>query len=198
MLKRVWRLFGKPDPAAVAASIPTVTVRADDNDDSAASAAFVMPFEIRPIEPADGDALRQLFRQSVEQIGSKYYDAAATAAWARSADDVEFVSRLQRGLTLVAMLHGEHVGFAQLHPFDHVEMLYLSPAGTGLGIAALLCQHLEDEARMAGSRKLTTASSLAARRFFESMGFRLSGEETVQRHGVAIDRLRMEKTLVTG
>ena len=97
MLKRVWRLFGKPDPAAVAASIPTVTVRADDNDDSAASAAFVMPFEIRPIEPADGDALRQLFRQSVEQIGSKYYDAAATAAWARSADDVEFVSRLQRG-----------------------------------------------------------------------------------------------------
>jgi putative acetyltransferase len=198
MLKRVWRLFGKPDTTAVATSVPTVTVRADDDNDSTVSTAFVMPFEIRPIEPEDGDALRQLFRQSVEQIGSKYYDATATAVWAQRADEADFVSDLQRGLTLVAILHGERVGFAQLHPANHIEMLYLSPAGSGLGIATLLCQHLEDEARIAGSTMLYTASSLAARRFFESMGFRLSGEETVQRHGVAIDRLRMEKTLVTG
>lgn len=198
MLKRVWRLFGKPDPAAVAVNVPTVTVRADDDNENVVSTAFVMPFEIRPIEAGDGDALRALFRQSVEQIGSKYYDAAATAAWAKSADEADFVSHLQRGLTLVAILHGEHVGFAQLHPADHIEMLYLSPAGSGLGIATLLCQHLEDEARIAGSTVLRTASSLAARRFFESMGFRLSGEETVQRHGVAINRLRMEKTLMTG
>ena len=48
---------------------------------------------------------------------------------------------------------------------------------------------------MAGSRTLTTASSLAAKRFFESMGFQVSEEETVLRGGVAIKRMRMQKVL---
>jgi len=121
-----------------------------------------MPFDIRPATDQDGPALRELFRQSIQRIASKYYDADAIAAWSASADDPEFVPRLQRGLTLVALLHGEAVGFAQLHPADRIEMMYLSPQGSGLGIATLLCQNLEDEARIAGSKTLSTASSLAA------------------------------------
>lgn len=194
MLKQMRRLFGKaatgntPDVIAPAAPVQV--------DIQAQVETFVMPFDIRPMTDADGLALRELFQQSIRQIASKYYEADAIAAWSASADDAEFVSRLQRGLTLVALLHGEAVGFAQLYPADHIEMMYLSPHGSGLGIATLLCQHLEDEARIAGSKTLTTASSLAARRFFESMGFRVVAEETVQRNGVAINRLQMEKVLV--
>lgn len=196
MLKRMRRLFGKAaagnTPAAITPAAPVQV------DSPAPAEAFVMPFDIRPMTDADGTALRELFRQSIRQIASKYYEADAIAAWSASADDAEFVSRLQRGLTLVALLHGEAVGFAQLYPANHIEMMYLSPHGSGLGIATLLCQHLEDEARIAGSQTLTTASSLAARRFFESMGFRVISEETVQRNGVAINRLQMEKVLVAG
>ena len=194
MLKRMRRLFGKPavptTPAAIAPVEPAQADRPLSTD------AFVMPFDIRPMSAEDGPALRELFRQSIQQIAAKHYDADAISAWSASADDTDFVSRLQRGLTLVALLHGEAVGFAQLQPADHIEMMYLSPQGSGLGIATLLCQHLEDEARIAGSKTLTTASSLAARRFFESMGFRVVAEETVQRNGIAINRLQMEKVLV--
>ena len=196
MLKRMRRLFGKPATASTA--VVTAPTEPPRDDSPALAETFVMPFDIRPMIDADGPALRELFRQSIQQIASKYYEADAIAAWSASADDDEFVSRLQRGLTVVALLHGEAVGFAQLYPADHIEMMYLSPQGSGLGIATLLCQHLEDEARIAGSRTLTTASSLAARRFFESMGFRVSSEETVQRNGVAINRLQMEKVLMGG
>ncbi len=192
MLKRMRRLFGKP----AAKPEPAVVGETVQADSPAAVQSFVMPFDIRPMTEQDGPALRELFRQSIEQIACKYYDADAISAWSAAADDAEFVARLQRGLTLVALLHGEAVGFAQLHPANHIEMLYLSPQGSGLGIATLLCQHLEDEARIAGSKTLSTASSLAARRFFESMGFAVVGEETVQRNGVAINRLKMEKVLV--
>lgn len=194
MLKRMRRLFGKAatgnTPDVIAPAAPAQV------DIQAQVETFVMPFDIRPMTDADGLTLRELFQQSIRQIASKYYEADAIAAWSASADDAEFVSRLQRGLTLVALLHGEAVGFAQLYPANHIEMMYLSPHGSGLGIATLLCQHLEDEARIAGSKTLTTASSLAARRFFESMGFRVVAEETVQRNGVAINRLQMEKVLV--
>ncbi len=194
MLKRIRRLFGTT--SAENTSVSLAQPETAPADSPAAADSFVMPFDIRPIAEGDGPALRELFRQSVRQIASKYYDADAIAAWSASADDPEFVSRLQRGLTLVALLQGEAVGFAQLHPANHIEMMYLSPHGSGLGIATLLCQHLEDESRIAGSKTLSTASSLAARRFFESMGFRVINEEAVQRHGVAINRLHMEKVLV--
>ena len=62
----------------------------------------------------------------------------------------------------------------------------------------MLFGSVEPEARMAGSRILTTSSSLTAKRFFESMGFQVSEEETLLRDNVAIRRLRMLKVLVAG
>lgn len=209
MLKRLRRLLGRDDAASTATNttpaaapfLPSTEPNAEpcsdlhvnepptDND-------FVMPFEIRPLQSSDDEPLRQLFRHAVEQTGAKHHDANAVAAWSACADDVDFMPSLQQGLTLVATLHGEHAGFAQLHPANHIEMLYLSPDVSGLGIAALLYQHLEDEARIAGSHTLSTVSSLTAQRFFESMGWMVNSEEEVLRQGVAIKRLRMDKVLV--
>ena len=198
MLKKVRRLFGRSRPKSAQSDIALVPSEAQATASASSGLPaedFVLPFEIRPLQDADASALRQLFRQSVRQIASKHYEADAIEAWAATADNDDFISRLHQGLTLVATLHGAHAGFAQLHPANHIEMLYLSPDASGLGIASLLYQYLEDEARMGGSRTLTTASSLAAKRFFESMGFQVSEEETVLRGGVAIKRMRMQKVL---
>src|SRR5690554_4410227 len=213
MLKRLRRLLGRDTLADTAAQAGQAAMTlpssgatgsneatspdfaADNTADS--SSDFVMPFEIRPLQFGDGEPLRQLFRDAIEQTASKHYAAEAIAAWSAYADDANFIVNLQQGLTLVATLHGDHAGFAQLHPANHIEMLYLAPHASGLGIASLLYQHLEDEARIAGCHSLGTASSLTAQRFFESMGWTVSDEEEVQRQGVAIKRLRMEKTLVS-
>lgn len=209
MLKRLRRFLGQGKLANTAIntsqSTPSLSPSAEPSTNASPSHSastdsnndFVMPFEIRPLQSGDGEPLRQLFRHAIEQTGSKHYDAEAVAAWSARADDADFISSLQQGLTLVATLHGEHAGFAQLHPVNHIEMLYLSPDASGLGIASLLYQYLEDEARIAGSHTLSTASSLTAQRFFEGMGWLVSGEEEVQRQGVTIKRLRMEKVLVS-
>lgn len=194
MLKQVRRLFGRAKPTRI--EPPAIVEQAPEQVQVQDS--FVLPFEIRPLQAADEFALGQLFRQSIEQIASKHYDAKEIAAWSASADDEHFLPGLRQGLTLVATLHGELAGFAQLYPASHIEMLYLSPDASGLGIASLLYQYLEDEARMAGSRTLTTASSLTAKHFFESVGFQISEEQTVLRGDVAIKRLLMHKVLVAG
>ena len=196
MLNRVRRLFGRHHdqrPSTRTAVMPAPPAA----DDRGPADDFVMPFEIRPLVAGDAAALAGVFRRAIEQTAARHYGADAIRAWAASADQPDFAERLHRGLTLVATLHGDYAGFAQLHPADHIEMLYLSPEAAGLGIATLLYQHLEDEARLAGSRRLTTHASLAARRFFESVGFQVEEEETVTRQGVPLARYRMTKTLVS-
>lgn len=184
-------------PSLSPSAVSSTNASSSHNVSTDSNNNFVMPFEIRPLQSGDGEPLRRLFRHAIEQTGSKDYDAEAVAAWSTRADDADFISSLQQGLTLVATLHGEHAGFAQLHPLNHIEMLYLSPDASGLGIASLLYQYLEDEARIAGCHSLGTASSLTAQRFFESMGWTVNGEEEVQRQGVVIKRLLMKKVLVS-
>ena len=75
-------------------------------------------------------------------------------------------------------------------------MLYVSSEWSGLGISTLLYQYLEDEARIAGARVLSTDASLRARRFFEQMGFVVTGEEKAKRQGVSLARVSMQKVLV--
>lgn len=154
-----------------------------------------LPFMIRPAEPGDLPALGEVFRQSVRELAARDYDATQLDAWSRRADEGDFLARLGDGTTIVAEHHGDPVAFAQLHPADHVRMLYVRPDWTGLGIATLLCQYLEDEARIAGSTTLTTAASHTARRFFESMGYRAETEESVRLGKVKLGRTLMRKSL---
>ena len=176
-------------PALAPSAAPSSRQQARDTDD------FQLPFDIRPKTAADNDSLRTLFRASVLQLGQPYYDAEALAAWAASADDTDFCAQLDQGTTLIAELYGEVAGFAQLHPHDTIRMLYLAPQAAGLGIAVLLYQHLEDEARLAGTDTLHSNSSLAAERFFSAMGFIRDSSETVTRQGQPLSRYRMHKSL---
>jgi putative acetyltransferase len=209
MLKHVMRLFGKPRGEdlpvilapvdnASAEDVPILENPSFDGipADTGATDDFVMPFEIRPLLTNDGESLRSVFRQSILMNAADHYPADALAAWSASADAANFVDDLQQGVTIVAALHGKPVGFAQLTPCDHIEKLFIAPEGNGLGIATLLCQHLEDEARMAGAKVLRTESSLPARRFFEGMGFSVIEEETAHRQDIPLQRFRMEKILV--
>lgn len=177
----------------------TVTTTTEADRHAASNAAshddFQLPFDIRPKTAADNDSLRALFRDSVLTLGRPHYEADALAAWATTADDADFCNQLDQGTTLVAELYGETAGFAQLYPHDTLRMLYLSPKASGLGIAALLYQHLEDEARLAGVDTLHTASSLAAEHFFSDMGFSRTASETVTRQGQPLPRQQMSKPL---
>lgn len=198
MLKRLrrWLFGGPPTPGATFAperpadAPPAVT--AEPPPDSLPSG---LPFEIRPYRDSDAAALARVFREAILVTAADHYDADQRRAWSAAADDPAFPADLAKGLTMVAEWQQETAGFAQLVD-DRITLIYVHPDTARLGIATLLYQHLEDEARIQGREQLVTEASQVAHDFFLFLGFQPDAEETVQRDGVALTRWRMHKPLI--
>src|SRR5262245_39709609 len=127
---------------------------------------------LRPFLPVDAPLLREIFRDSIEELTSDDYTQAQQEAWASAADDVgEFRNKLSKQLTLVATLEGSPVGFASLEGKDKIDMLYVHPATTGQGVGAMLVDALEKLAGARGTARLTVDASDSARGFFEKRGY---------------------------
>ena len=127
---------------------------------------------LRPFLPADTPLLREIFRDSIEDLTAEDYTEAQQEAWASVADDEnEFGKRLAGELTLVATLEGSPVGFAALAGKDKIDMLYVHPAAAGQGVAAMLIDALEKLAGSRGAAKLVVDASDSARGFFEKRGY---------------------------
>ena len=205
MLKRLrrWLFGGPPTPGATFAPErptdsqpcerkPAPAVTADPPPDSLPSG---LPFEIRSYRDSDAGALARVFREAVLVTAADHYDADQRQAWSAAADDPAFPADLARGLTMVAEWQQETAGFAQLVD-GRITLIYVHPDTARLGIATLLYQHLEDEARIQGRERLVTEASQVAHDFFLFLGFQPEAEETVQRDGVALTRWRMQKPLI--
>jgi putative acetyltransferase len=127
---------------------------------------------LRPLLPADVPLLREIFRDSIEELTGDDYTEAQQDAWASIADDEKaFGKKLAGELTLIATMEGSPVGFASLEGKDKIDMLYVHPAAAGQGIAAMLVDALERLAGGRGAAKLTVDASDTARGFFEKRGY---------------------------
>lgn len=135
---------------------------------------------LRPFLPADAPVLREIFRDSIEDLTADDYTKAQQEAWASAADDLGvFKTKLSGQLTLVATLEGSPVGFASLEGKDKIDMLYVHPAATGQGVGAMLVDALEKLAGARGTERLTVDASDSARGFFEKRGYVAQQRNTV-------------------
>ena len=151
---------------------------------------------LRPMLPADVPLLAEIFRASIEQLAADDYSEAQLGAWASVADDEEeFGARLAGELTLVATLSGAAIGFASLADNAKIDMLYVHPAATGQGVAAMLCDALEKLAAARGSKELTVDASDSARGFFERRGYAAKTRNTVTLNGEWLANTTMVKPL---
>jgi putative acetyltransferase len=127
---------------------------------------------LRPYLADDAAVLREIFRDSIEDLTADDYTPAQQEAWASVSDDEkEFGKKLAGELTLVATLAGSPVGFASLAGKDKIDMLYVHPAAAGQGVAAMLIDALEKLAGSRGAAKLVVDASDSARGFFEKRGY---------------------------
>src|SRR5258707_9979842 len=135
---------------------------------------------LRPFLPEDMPLLREIFRDSIEELTAEDYTPAQQDAWASVANDLaEFGKKLSGQLTLIATLEGSPVGFASLEDKDKIDMLYVHPAATGQGVAAMLVDALEKLAGARGTVKLIVDASDSARGFFEKRGYVAQQRNTV-------------------
>jgi putative acetyltransferase len=151
---------------------------------------------LRPYLPDDAPLLAEIFRASVEELTGDDYNLAQQRAWVATADDEEaFAKRLGRGLALVATTQGAPVGFASLIGGEEIDMLYVHPAATRRGVAALLGDALEKLATGRGAKRLTADASDTSLGFYEHRGFVPMQRNSFQCNGEWFANTTVEKKL---
>lgn len=151
---------------------------------------------LRPYHPSDLNNIIQIFTEAVHQLGIKHYSPAQLNAWAPSNPDRQrWRDRLEPMVVLVAEQEATIVGFVGYDGAGLVDLLFVHPAFTRLGIATMLIQAVERLALANGVSQLQTKASMVARSFFESRGFVVTAEETVTIGGEDLRRFAMGKII---
>jgi putative acetyltransferase len=151
---------------------------------------------MRPMLPTDVPLLAEIFRAAIEELTIDDYTEAQQEAWASIADsNEEFSAKLVGELTLVATFGGAAVGFASLADNSRIDMLYVHPAASGQGAAAMLIDALEKLAAARGTKELTVEASDTAVGFFEKRGFSAKTRNTILLEGEWLANTTMVKPL---
>ena len=151
---------------------------------------------IRDFQPADLLEIMRLFHDTVHEINSRDYTAEQIDAWApKIPDESSWLAKLRSTFAYVAEANGQIVGFANLERSGRIDCLYTHHMHQGMGIASRLLSEIETRARAIGARRLFTEASLTARPFYQRRGFRIVRENEVERLGVRLRNVIMERAL---
>lgn len=152
---------------------------------------------LRPYRPADAAALTELYVRSVRHYGPRAYTPEQVDAWAATADIARTAARCGDGRVVVVAQDeaGTALGFVELEPDGHLDMLYVAPDAEGLRIGTLLYAAIETQARDLGLHRLFVEASELGRPLFERHGFTLLARHDLVLSGVDIHNYRMEKRL---
>jgi putative acetyltransferase len=145
-------------------------------------------------EPTDLDATIAIFLGAIRQVASKDYERAQIEAWAQVDRDLWGKRRLSRP-SWVAVLDADVVGFTDLEPDGHLDMMYVHPDHQGIGIATALLATVEGAANAQNLSRIFTEASITARPFFERRGFSVLASQRVKIRGQTLTNFRMRKTL---
>ena len=151
--------------------------------------------DIRPYVPADCDPTIEIFQRAIRQTASKDYNPAQVAAWSTVNDREAWGQRRLSRPTWIAEHDGKPVGFSDLEPDGHLDMMFVHPDHQGIGVASLLAAKVEAEARALGLQRIFVEASITARPFFERRGYTLLGPITVEDRGQSFLIFGMEKLL---
>ena len=135
---------------------------------------------IRAYRPSDCKSLARLFYDTVHRVNARDYTQEQLCVWATGMVDLDQWNR--------SFL----VGFGDMDETGYLDRLYVHPDYQSQGIAAAICQRLEQAVQV---RKVTTHASITAKPFFLHRGYRVLREQQVIRGGIALTNYVMEKEL---
>ena len=153
---------------------------------------------LRRYQDRDAEALAQIFRRSVTELGPRHYRPEQVAAWAADTPDAADMRRRgSDGRTVLVAIDDTDapVAFADLEADGHIDLFFVLPEVAGTGVAGALLEAIETIARMEGMMRLYVEASEAAKGLFERQGFTLLGRQNFAKHGVMVHNYDMEKLL---
>lgn len=156
--------------------------------------------EIRAYQESDISQLISLFYETVHSVNKQHYSQEQLDAWAPKEEKAlklnTWSTSLRQNITYVAEMNGYIVGFSDMTMEGHLDRLYVHKDFQGQGVASVLVNKLEQEARILGLNEINTEASITAKPFFERHGYELVAQQSVERKGVQLVNYRMRKKLM--
>ena len=150
-----------------------------------------MELLIRTYRSSDAPALARLFYETVHSVNLRDYTLEQADAWApRQIDLTAWDRSLARHFTVVALEDGRTIGFGDMAPDGYLDRLYVHRDFQRRGAASAICTALE---AFVAAPVFTVRASLTARPFFLARGYRVVEQLQVERRGVLLASLLMEK-----
>lgn len=162
---------------------------------------------IREYQPCDCKETADLFYHTVHTVNAKDYTEEQLDAWATGNIDLEKWNQSFLEHYSVVALDGERItGFGDIDRTGCLDRLYVHAEYQGKGIAAAICDKLEQAVRKKtgicasasgasdtiSHKKIVTHASLTAKPFFEKRGYRLVREQQAERQGILLTNFVME------
>ena len=153
----------------------------------------------REAEESDAQALWWTKHAAIDSIDTGEYSDDQLTAWKPDGEAIEDFEQAIESSTfdaVIAEVDDDPVGYGVLNAEDgRIDALFVHPDSMGQGIATSLVGQLESRGRMHGLDEITIVSSLNARSFYESVGYRDSGSKTRTIDGQDLEFTIMRKEI---
>ena len=137
---------------------------------------------VRQAKPRDAEDAVAILRRSITELCREDHrgDADTITEWLANKTPEAFHAWLASTDNFCVVAESGHqiVGVGLIHRSGEIRLCYLAPGSQGHGIGKAIYSALEERARVWGLRKLTLESTVAARAFYERVGYRQAGAPT--------------------
>lgn len=152
---------------------------------------------IRSYHSDDCQAILSLFYETIHKINRRDYTWEQIEAWANdnSMNPIAWDLSLTHHKTLVAEMDNTIVGFGDLNG-NFLDRLYVHAEYQRRGIATAIMDRLERYTAEQNYATIVTHASITAYPFFRDRNYQLVKEQQVERYGVFLKNMIMQKELL--
>ena len=151
--------------------------------------------KIRRFKPSDAAEMARMHRSTIREINSSDYSKKQVAAWSGRSTAKRFRKSMKQRIRFVAIGKNKIIGFGDFTKDGEINGLYVHPKYIGKGVGKKLLRKMEKTALELGIAKFTVKSSLTAKDFYKSRGYKLLKKTVFRRKGLHLQVYNMEKAL---
>ncbi|MGD0784414.1 MAG: GNAT family N-acetyltransferase [Sedimentisphaerales bacterium] len=152
---------------------------------------------MRKFKSSDLDTVRDLIHKTIDINYLPFYNAESIKYFKDYHNNENILKGTKEGYTIVLEKSNRIIGTATLID-DYIMRVFVNPKFQKKGLGKLLMQKLQTKALSAGIRTVKLDSSLPAKKFYDSLGYKTIKKTFVKvKNGKKLDYYKMKKLLRT-
>ncbi len=150
---------------------------------------------IRRATFVDAKEIRDLNVETIQKVNAKDYTLQEINVWSSFNKIEAWEDAINQQKFWVVIKENKIIGFGSLTPNGLLDFLFVHYADQRVGIASVIEEEIEKEARSQSNEKLFASVSITAQPFFLSKGYTIDRMESKALKGEIFINAQMEKIL---